>query len=480
MNTPANKNLEQRSLTSVLDAGTPGMSGTPVFSPPDEPADTSSLLDLAYQQYCREKGQGNAPDPDAFCAQFPGMKSSLKRLVEAHLFLEQDAESQVATSANRPKLGDIFSGFLLQRELGKGSFATVYLATEPMLGNRDVVVKISMHGAWEADILGRINHRHIVPIHSVRVDKATGLTVVCMPYLGSATLRHVLERILAGAKPPTHARAILEAVREPGADASKAEASPFLENGTFVDGICQIGAQLADALAFIHERGICHRDLKPSNVLMTPAGHPMLLDFNLSTDAGNSATRQGGTLPYMSPEQLLAFDQQGARDVSLLDPRSDIFSLGVILHELLTGSHPFGPLPLKMSHQQLRRQLLERQRATPPLIHQLNSEVDKPLSRLLAQCLAYNPNDRPQSAADIAVALRRAMSPWRRGMRWVRRHPRKLLAAAAATITLVVCGFLFWSLRPPLSVREFREGVTQHRQGQYRQAVEPSSISTSP
>ena len=105
-----------------------------------------------------------------------------------------------------------------------------------------------------------------------------------------------------------------------------------------------LGAQLADALAFLHRRTIYHRDLKPSNVLLCPDGRPMLLDFNLSADPRAGRERFGGTLPYMSPEQVLAtFDPE--RGAAPVDGLSDLFSLGVILFELLAGRQPFGDVP---------------------------------------------------------------------------------------------------------------------------------------
>src|SRR5207247_3990759 len=115
-----------------------------------------------------------------------------------------------------------------------------------------------------------------------------------------------------------------------------------LEGFTYVEAVVWLGCCLADGLAHAHERGILHRDLKPANVLLTDDGQPMLLDFNLSEDVklrgSVAAARMGGTLPYMAPEQLQAFQDQ--RRVSF-DGRSDIYALGVLLFELLTGRHPF-------------------------------------------------------------------------------------------------------------------------------------------
>src|SRR5205807_1392074 len=109
-----------------------------------------------------------------------------------------------------------------------------------------------------------------------------------------------------------------------------------LEGYTYVQSVLWIASRLADGLAHAHERGILHRDLKPANILLTDEGQPMLLDFNLSADTklGTSpeAAMIGGTLIYMSPEHIEAF-RGGQRPV---DARSDIYSLGLILYELLT------------------------------------------------------------------------------------------------------------------------------------------------
>ena len=109
----------------------------------------------------------------------------------------------------------------------------------------------------------------------------------------------------------------------------------------YVPAVLWLVARVADGLAHAHERGILHRDLKPANILFADDGEPLLLDFNLAADTKlrihASAAMVGGTLPYMAPEQLAAF-RDGRTAV---DARSDLYSLGVILHELLTGQHPF-------------------------------------------------------------------------------------------------------------------------------------------
>src|SRR5262249_31055135 len=148
-----------------------------------------------------------------------------------------------------------------------------------------------------------------------------------------------------------------------------------LHGSAYVRAILQIGARLADGLAHAHARGIIHRDLKPANVLLSDDGQPMLLDFNLAADTKapcqRAAALVGGTLPYMAPEQLEALrDGAGPRPA---DPRSDLYALGLILHELLTGVHPF---PIRRGAvEEVIPLMAEDRRGAPPSTRPRNPHV---------------------------------------------------------------------------------------------------------
>lgn len=430
----------------------------------------SIVLDLAYEEYCQRREAGAAIDPDEFCGRFPTYRSSLQRLLGVHQFLQENPHLLTTPGADIwPAPGQTFLGYSLIRQLGRGSFARVFLATEPALGGRQVALKVSRLGADEARTLGKLNHPNVVPINTALTDPVTRLSVICMPYLGSATLCDVLDRVLAGAAPES-AGVFDEALQAPVDDTSAASRRRF--RGTYVDGVLRIGVQLAGALAFVHGLGICHRDLKPSNVLLADDGRPMLLDFNLSFDRQTADNRLGGTLAYMPPEQLLATDPGSKGDPALVDGRSDIFSLGIILYELLAGRHPFGPLSAKMSSQQVRHWLLEKQRGRVLDLRLANPRVDYKLARLVERCLAYEPADRPQSPSELATGLRRALSWRRRTARWGARHRRRV--AAVVGVLAVMAGLTVYAFaqRPPYSVREFQAGLATYRQGDYQGAVE--------
>jgi serine/threonine protein kinase len=437
-------------------------------SPAHEATGKSTLLDKAYEAYCRRREAGEQLDPDAYCEHFPHLQSSLARLIRAHRFLEDNPELLGEMPATDwPEPGQAFLGFELQQELGRGAFARVFLATEPALGNRQVAVKVSQGGGAEANTLGRINHPNIVSVYSVQEDPVTGLTAVCMPYHGSATLCLLLDKVKAYPKLPRSAQTIWHAVADP---AQPAAARTLV--GSYIDGVCAIGAQLAEALQFIHDRHICHRDLKPSNVLMTPDGKPMLLDFNLCDDPQAVDTREGGTLPYMPPEQLLAAGPDQMAETAGLDARSDLFSLGVMLYELLTGQHPFGPLPLQLTPPEARDLLLARQQTGARPVRQLNPEVDTPLAHLVEQCLAYDPLARPQRAADVAGSLRRHQSHLQRARRWVGGHVWQTAVAAALFLGITGAAVAFLPEPQPEAARLWRFGKLAYADRKYPEAID--------
>jgi serine/threonine protein kinase len=446
---------------------------------PEVEADHSLVVDLIYDEYCQLVDTGNPPDPDAFCARYPEYQAELQELLQAHSFMRANVDLWANGPVRSwPLPGTTFLGFSLLRELGRGAFSQVFLARESALGGRLVALKVTRLGTSEAFTLGRLGHPHIVPVYSVREDKDTGLTAVCMPYLGCATLAHVLEHAFAESRLPRRAAVILEAVQDSAVAAEQLgptdPTSSLLRRGSYVEGVLLLGAQLAEALAFIHERGICHRDLKPSNVLLSPNGSPFLLDFNLAFDQRLADGLLGGTWPYMAPEQLQATESEQQTENPSLDGRSDLFSLGVILYELLTGKHPFGPIPSRFEIPQLRAQLLERQAKGAPNAHELNPDVELPLARFLNRCLSYSPGDRPQPALEMARGLRRQLAILRRA-----RRPRVVLAAGLLLLAAVIPGAVVSAPEPQAQVatsqsesqRWLCRGEYAYAQGLYEEAL---------
>jgi tetratricopeptide (TPR) repeat protein len=214
-----------------------------------------------------------------------------------------------------------------------------------------------------------------------------------------------------------------------------------------VEAVLTLIGQLADGLAHAHARGILHRDLKPANVLLTDEGHPMLLDFNLAEDtkAPPDAERAaiGGTLPYMAPEQMRAFrDRAGS-----VDARCDLYALGVILFELLTGKRPF-PARSDFARPVLEEMLIDRERGAPSA-RAHNPAVSPAVDAIVRKCLTHDPAGRYQRAEDLRTDIDRHLnnlpllfapnpSVRERVGKWARRHPRLASSGAVGALAAVV------------------------------------------
>jgi serine/threonine protein kinase/predicted Zn-dependent protease len=374
-----------------------------------------------------------------------------------------------------PEVGSEFLGFQLVEELGKGAFGRVYLAHQGTLAGRPVALKVACDIAGESRTLAQLQHTNIVPIYSYH--RTESYQAVCMPYFGRTTLAQVVEHLSGRASLPSSGRELKSTLRRntahsttPDATSTTSatptpagEATPTptgdpagwarLESLSYVEAVLWLGLQLADGLAHAHARGILHRDLKPANVLLADDGRPMLLDFNLAEDVKQRTAMKratvGGTLPYMAPEHLEAFrDQAGA-----VDERCDIYSLGIILFELLTGRHPFAIYKLG-APSEIIRQLITDRRQPPPGLTQWNPLVSPATEAIVKKCLAPDANDRYQRAEHLRedldrqlnnLPLKYAANPSRREIirKWGRRHPRLMSSstvAAVAAVLLMVLG----------------------------------------
>lgn len=460
---------------------------------PNLAGNKSAVLGLAYEEFCLRREAGDPIAPSTFCNQFPTYSKSLERLLEVHELLAAGGGlADGADDSNWPENGDEFLGFELQEELGRGALGRVFLAGEPACGDRQVVLKIARHGGHEAKILGRLPHAHIVPILSVNEDAASGLTAVCMPFLGKATLCDVIDKALAQAG-RVDARVIAEAAAGAGqSDAQRrghdgpANSRRIQTSNGYINAVLRIGADLASALQFAHAQGILHRDIKASNVLLTSRGVPMLLDFNLSTDNETQDLRVGGTLPYAAPEQLRAILAARSPADGKIDARSDVFSLGVVLYELLCGALPFGSPSLAAETDERNslstmiesssRAILARQSAGHVSLRQQNPGLDPAAARVIERCLEFKPEARPSSAAELAKSLRQCLTRRRRLARWSRLHRAVVASLSLLTVLLVTWGALALATRPPYATRMRTAGQQLLKEGKPADAVEAFNL----
>jgi serine/threonine protein kinase len=362
-----------------------------------------------------------------------------------------------------PEAGGKFAGFTLIRELGRGAFGRAYLARQADLSDRPVVLKVSPDAGKESRTLALLQHPNIVPVHSVH--RVGTLQAICMPYFGAATLADVRRErfglsgeiarglnstVLVDGAPtlPRDADGSAELAVFDGLTAGPPVESDLrgrLARGESVEAVLWLAARLADGLAHAHGKGIVHRDLKPANVLVTDDGRPMLFDFNLAGPAKGKPARMGGTLPYMSPEQLEAF----AGQPRTVDHRTDLYSLGVILYELLTGRHPF-PLVTPVTENTPSDMARDRQ-GPPPRLRPWNRRVSPAVESIVRHCLQADPDERYQSARELCEDLARhaahrplryapESSVWERLRKWRRRHPLAPSAVGAGLTALIVLG----------------------------------------
>jgi serine/threonine protein kinase/tetratricopeptide (TPR) repeat protein len=470
-------------------AGASRSSERPSRAPePARPADGMTEMERAASAYrvLRQRGPVCPEELDVLLDSFrvPGAHAELLRSLERTD--PRAAERLAEALAGLPTAGGHFLGFRLCEELGRGAFGRVFLARQGDLADRLVALKVSADVAGESHALGRLQHTNVVPIYSVH--RFGPLQAVCMPYLGATTLADTLTALKSQDSLPTSGEGLLSSMRsrkamagsarnratERAADAVEAEPEPVgsqfvaghpgvvnppleepshpelerLRGLGYVPAVLWVAARVADGLAHAHERGILHRDLKPANILFADDSEPVLLDFNLAADTragvGAAIALVGGTLPYMAPEHLRAF-QEGRE---ALDARSDVYALGVILYELLTGAQPFpvrtGPVDAILPT------MIADRLGPPPDVRRANPAASPAVASIVFHCLEPAPGRRYQSARELQEDLQRQLddrslrhapepSVRERLGKWMRRHPR---LTSSTTVGLVAMTLL--------------------------------------
>jgi serine/threonine protein kinase/Tfp pilus assembly protein PilF len=438
--------------------------------PPAEPAsDPLREAALAYKSFLLSQDDPRTANLDGWPPADSGSADHARLFRDLHRS-DPAAAGQLARAATSfPQPGRVFLGFRLLAELGRGAFGRVYLASQPALASRLVALKVAVDLGGEAQTLARLQHTNICPVYSIH--QATPFQALCMPFLGSVTLAHAL-RELRGRKalpdsgkglvstlpraqsrtrlPLAGSKSSLDLAAPPTADRPEATPDPapatleMLGRLSYVEAVLWLGACLADGLAHAHDHGILHRDLKPANVLLTDFGQPLLLDFNLAADVVVRNTPLGaaigGTVPYMAPEHLEAFEGRPAP----VDQRSDLYSLGIILYELLTLQHPF-PTPDGQAEGDLGKLLLGRKQSPAPM-QRANPAVSPATEAIVRRCLAPDPGQRYQSARELQQDLQCQLEqrPLRytpepslreRFRKWRHRHPRLTSASSVLLLT---------------------------------------------
>lgn len=408
---------------------------------PEVEASPELTARLIYEEFCLRQEIDQQVATVEVLGRFPHLGNELRVMLECHRLLEG---SDAAPSFPEP--GEALGGFVLLAELGRGARGRVFLATQPALADRPVVLKFAPASDHEHLSLARLQHTHIVPLYSQEDFPSRRLRALCMPYLGGLTLAELLDSL--GHLPA--ARRTGQSVREALERSEAASVLPLPQSGaaravlaplSYVQAVCRIGACLADALHYAHERGLLHLDVKPSNVLLAADGQPLLLDFHLAQEplvAGQAAPGWlGGTRGYMPPEQVaaLAAVPQGKPVPQAIDARADVYALGALVYEMLAGQVPEGDTPVR----------LER----------CNPEVSVGLADVIHRCLERDATRRYPGAGALAVDLRRHLDnlPLRgvrnrslaeRWSKWRRRRPYAVLLGMLWT-ALIAGLFAAWA-----------------------------------
>jgi serine/threonine protein kinase len=379
--------------------------------------DRERVLSLLYEEYCLREERGEPPDPDGFCDRYLPWRDSLASQLYYHRLLSRVIPPG-PPAIPFPAPGECFGGFRIDSVLGLGGMARVYLARDEALGGRLVVLKIAPDRGLEPSVLGRLDHPGIVPALSVTSEAATGLRALCMPYRPGLPLNEVIRRVDPAGQ-PHGARALWRALAPTGAGPSGPGWGRFPVGGSYADAAAWVALGLARALGYVHSRNIVHGDIKPANVLLSLRDGPQLLDFGLAR-LPESAERAGdapcgGTLAYMAPEQLEAFL---APDLwKAVGAAADLYGLGLLLAELLTGRPPDLPDPTKSLPWAVRA-LLDDRETRPPSRIVLGPWVPEALGAIVARCLAFRPADRYLDAGSLVEDLRRYLNRWpARGVR---------------------------------------------------------------
>ncbi|HWE36439.1 MAG TPA: protein kinase [Isosphaeraceae bacterium] len=445
-----------------------------------ESVDRDERLGEAIEHYLALAEEGAAPDPDEFAGRYPDMADDVRAALGG-LALVRGLVGESGGGPGGPRLeaGRRVAGYRIVRELGRGGMGVVYEAVHVGL-DRPVALKIlGTHAAPdstgrrrflnEARTAAGLHHTHIVPVFDV--GQVGGLCYYAMQRIEGCGLDRVLKALrrdrTSGAgsgshKPlgPGNSRTVL--VPEPPSPSQD-------ETGTWIAGsvgvgpvrdalgrskepdeppafapptgsayyrwVARVGRQAAEALAHAHSRGIIHRDVKPSNLLIDARGTIWMADFGLARRLADPGMTQAdsllGTPRYMSPEQA---------EPGPIDGRTDVYSLGATLYELLTLRPPFDG----QSAAELVRQIVQRE---PPPPRATDPKAPRDLETIVLKCLSKRPADRYATAAELAADLdrflnyepvkARRISPFGRGWRFTRRHPFSTAVTALAALAIV-------------------------------------------
>jgi serine/threonine protein kinase len=403
---------------------------------------------------------GEAVELESYRRDHPEHAERIEQLLPALRLLADASQSRTdgllapTPAADSDPLAGTLGDFRLIREVGRGGMGVVYEAEQISLGRR-VALKVLPFAATmdprhlqrfqnEARAAASLEHPHIVPVYGVGCER--GVHYYAMKFIDGQSLAEVIDELRIAKE--THHKGTKDTKKNQDTAASSLCSLCLCGSNDFYKTIAELGIHAAEALEHAHSLGIVHRDIKPANVMIDGNGSLWITDFGLArtaADAGLTMTGDVlGTLRYMSPEQALA--KHG-----LVDHRTDVYSLGVTLYELLTGKPA---VEGKDREEILSRLTLEE--SQPP--RSFDASIPRDLETIVLKAMAKTPSERYATARELADDLRRHLdsqpnrarraSLSQRFTKWSRRHRHfvtaTFLVVFLAAIGLAVGTYLLW------------------------------------
>ncbi len=311
--------------------------------------------DLLAEEYRVRKLWGDAPPHALYRERCPNGWPELHPAliaVDAEIMRSRTSSTVRSNDSSQPtpseskqidvRIGDELDDFRILSVLGEGSFAKVFLAQQKSM-QRLVALKVTRYCSQESPVLSQLDHPNIVRVYDERT--AGPYTLMYMQFVPGDSLRFAVDLRRTSSAPlkgADYVRSLTQALSAKGLASSRRIAESSLQRFQWVELVAWLGSRLFAALAHAHQCAVYHRDVKPENILVTADGEPMLLDFNLSFGMhleGSSIEKSfGGSLAYMSPEQLSSL--LGKSPISSVGAASDVYSMAIVLVELLYGQRP--------------------------------------------------------------------------------------------------------------------------------------------
>lgn len=376
--------------------------------------------ELVYEEFRIRKQLGHDVSWHGYVQRFPDHEQRLRRLLAA--------DTGEATFRIQPKkayeeidVDQTLDDFDLLAILGEGAFGRVFLARQRSM-QRMVALKVSADHGNEPQTLAQLDHPNIVRVFDQRQLTDPNLRLLYMQYLAGGTLLDVIRGVQNTEVSKRTGKDYLSAVDQSllkRGETPPAESSlrNTLAEEDWIAVVCQLGTRLAEALAYASQQGVLHRDVKPANILIAADGSPKLADFNTSfnekLEGSAPAAYFGGSLAYMSPEQLEACDAQHSRNPDSLDSRSDLYSLAVVLWELLYSQRPFDDSIGQAGWATTLGAMVDRRRQMKVIESnsQSRSARGQQLQQTLLRALDPDPDQRFDNGTQFARQLQLALKP---------------------------------------------------------------------